>query len=184
MLLQLTPMVFTQDVEERNPEDYLISKWDFEGSDLETQLADKAEKGSTSDPVELVGEGIVIENGVMKIPTTAKTYARVKCPEGSGQYSMANKTVIFRAKFSEVTEGSTLVAGIFGKAGLWNVYFANAKIGRALSLHYFYGSGIGTNKAWPSILAKKYNMDYLNNGVGGSTVGVYDGYPENKVPMV
>lgn len=136
MILQLTPMVFAEDVEERNPEDYLISKWDFEGSDLETQLADKAEKGSTSDPVELVGEGIVIENGVMKIPTTAKTYARVKCPEGSDQYSMANKTVILRAKISEVTEGSTLVAGIFGKAGLWNVYFANAKIGRALSLHY------------------------------------------------
>lgn len=136
MILQLTPMVFAEDVEERNPEDYLISKWDFEGSDLETQLADKAEKGSTSDPVELVGEGIVIENGVMKIPTTAKTYARVKCPEGSDQYSMANKTVIFRAKISEVTEGSTLVAGIFGKAGLWNVYFANAKIRRALSLHY------------------------------------------------
>lgn len=54
----------------------------------------------------------------------------------------------------------------------------------AMGDSYFYGSGIGTNKAWPSILAKKYNMDYLNNGVGGSTVGVYDGYPENKVPMV
>lgn len=135
MILQLTPMVFAED-EERNPEDYLISKWDFEGSDLETQLADKAEKGSTADSVELAGEGIVIENGVMKIPTTAGTYAHIKCPAGSDQYSMADKTVIFRAKISEVTEGSSLVAGILGKAGLWNVYFTNAKIGRALSMHY------------------------------------------------
>ncbi len=135
MILQLVPMVSAEAGEERNPEDYLISKWDFEGSDLKTQLADKAQKGETSDIVELMGEGITIENGVMKIPTTQGTYARVACPAGSDQYAMANKTVLFRAKISEVVEDSSAVAGILGKAGLWNVYFTNAKIERALSMH-------------------------------------------------
>lgn len=35
---------------------------------------------------------------------------------------------------------------------------------------YFGGSSLGKEAAWPSLLARKYKMDFINYGVGGSTV--------------
>lgn len=55
----------------------------------------------------------------------------------------------------------------------------------ALGDSYFAGNGIGDKaNAWPSQLASKYGMSHVNDGVGGSTVANYDGYPDTKIPMV
>ena len=68
-------------------------------------------------------------------------YAKVACAEGSDLYSMANKTIVFRAKINEVTTDSNLVAGILGKANLGDVFFQNAKNNRPLSLRYVMKDG-------------------------------------------
>lgn len=47
----------------------------------------------------------------------------------------------------------------------------------------FFGNGIGKSFSYPSLLAKKYNMNYVNDGVSGSTIAYFDGYPKNKIPM-
>lgn len=124
-----------------NLDDYLISKWDFTGDTLAEKLGDKAGKGTSADNISLVGEGVTVEDGVLKIPTTAGVYAKVACAEGSDLYSMANKTIVFRAKINEVTTDSSLVAGILGKANLGDVFFQNAKNNRPLSLRYVVKDG-------------------------------------------
>lgn len=40
----------------------------------------------------------------------------------------------------------------------------------ALGDSYFYGSGIGTDQAWPSLLATKYHMTSVNYGRGSNTI--------------
>ena len=47
----------------------------------------------------------------------------------------------------------------------------------------FNGNGIGKAFSYPSLLARKYGMKYVNDGVSGSTIADFEGYPENKVPM-
>ena len=46
---------------------------------------------------------------------------------------------------------------------------------------YFAGSSIDKSLVWPALLAKKYDMEFCNYGIGGSTISAYDG---GKNPMV
>ena len=46
---------------------------------------------------------------------------------------------------------------------------------------YFAGSGIDKSLVWPALLAKKYDMEFCNYGIGGSTISAYNG---GKNPMV
>ena len=48
----------------------------------------------------------------------------------------------------------------------------------------FAGNGVGKAKTYVNLIGEKYGMTYINDGVGGSTIGVYDGYPAEKIPMV
>lgn len=40
----------------------------------------------------------------------------------------------------------------------------------AMGDSYFQGSGLGHYYTWPSVIARKYNMEHVNYGIGGSTM--------------
>jgi lysophospholipase L1-like esterase len=46
---------------------------------------------------------------------------------------------------------------------------------------YFAGSDIDKSLVWPALMAKKYDMQFCNYGIGGSTISTYNG---GKNPMV
>ena len=46
---------------------------------------------------------------------------------------------------------------------------------------YFAGSDIDKSLVWPALMAKKYNMEFCNYGIGGSTISAHNG---GKNPMV
>lgn len=50
----------------------------------------------------------------------------------------------------------------------------------------FYGSGIGKENSWPSLLAEKYHMTHENYGRGGNTIAMFKEYGGNEYdePMV
>ena len=46
---------------------------------------------------------------------------------------------------------------------------------------YFAGSDIDKSLVWPALMAKKYDMEFCNYGIGGSTISAYNG---GRNPMV
>ena len=46
---------------------------------------------------------------------------------------------------------------------------------------YFAGNGVGSEMLWPALLAGKYSMNYVNQGINGSAVSAY---APNNHPMV
>lgn len=56
----------------------------------------------------------------------------------------------------------------------------------AMGDSYFFGSGIGTENSWPSLLAARYHMTHENYGRGSNTIAVYQGYDGSEYyePMV
>ncbi len=54
----------------------------------------------------------------------------------------------------------------------------------AIGDSYFAGLGIGKEKSWPTMLATKYGMEHVNDGVSGTTLAAFNGYKQDALPMV
>ncbi len=53
----------------------------------------------------------------------------------------------------------------------------------AIGDSYFGGSKIGQHRTWVNLLGNKYNMSYINYGIGGNTVAHFSGIPSNSPAM-
>ena len=84
----------------------LITHWDFDGADA---FADKATDGT---PDALTAKGnVAVADGVATVPAAAGSYLVASGKEGTDLYSMANKTIIVKARLSD--EGKRAVVAAF-----------------------------------------------------------------------
>ncbi len=65
--------------------------------------------------------------------------------------------------------------------GVYNDILNSLKI-MAIGDSYLDGSGL--HYSWIDLLAKKYRMQYVDHAIGGTTVASFEGYPQDRVPMV
>ena len=112
----------------------LISNWNFCGETNSERLADKATGGTTLESIALKGTGTEVRYGNLRINDGIGNYAVIGNGEGADLYDLSNKTIVFKAKISNL--GNTLISGIISKQNSFDLYFENGSVGRTITFNY------------------------------------------------
>jgi len=115
-------------------DEYLISKFDFEG---ENALYDKAPSGETIEFLRLSGSS-EIKSGILTVPSDAGAYASIEYPFESDIYDLKDKTVVFKARINNVFENAAAdgVSAILSRKSGYDVYFSSSSNGRVCQFRY------------------------------------------------
>ena len=148
----------------------LLTHWDFEGDGAQI-FADKATDGSSDDTLSTLG-GVTVSNGVAFVPAAGGSYISASGDSGTDLYDMADKTVLIKAKLSEI-DGRNVVAGFISKIDVFGYGIRTASTtgqGGYESIAYVYKSGGNTAEASEySTAMNEYRVfamsfDYDENG--------------------
>ena len=123
----------------------LISSWDFCGAVKEEMLSDKATNGTSLEYITPVGDGTVVDYGKLIVNDGAGNYAVIGNAKGADLYDLANTTIVFKAKLTNI--GTNLTSGILSKENCFDLYFENGDSGRPVSFRYWLNGSMVTEQS-------------------------------------
>ncbi len=173
--------------------EYVISHWVKEGENFVLEEPGDHYPGFGGRAEEVVTfEGDQVH--YRYVSTFADEYIRL-C-YSSGQTAENTGKMKFAKVYSEYVKKTGTLAGSYDGATLKNLKVARfLKTSKqeqyfeelsgitmyAMGDSYFGGSKTGIDYVWPNLLARKYEMNFINYGIGGSTISNREG--QNYQPM-